>query len=90
MLKKYIARKAMAKFTKWGGNIATELFPTYSSQTQREKPEKNEILLIRTWQLPVIIRWHVQPELEKFSQGNWCLNWNLRIVRNLSHKEEKK
>ena len=59
----------MAKFTKWGGNIATELFPTYSSQTQREKPEKNEILLIRTWQLPVIIRWHVQPELRGSTGG---------------------
>lgn len=59
----------MAKFTKWGRNIAAELFPTYSSQTQREKPEKNEILLIRTWQLPVIICWHVQPELRGSTAG---------------------
>lgn len=33
----YLAKKEMAKLTK---NLAAELFPIYSSQTQREKPEK--------------------------------------------------
>lgn len=37
-LKQYILqKKEMAKLTK---NLAAELFPIYSSQTQREKPEK--------------------------------------------------
>lgn len=70
----------MAKFTRWGRNIAAELFPTYSSQTQREKPEKNEILVIRTWQLPVIICWHVQPELRGSTGGMNIIIFFLRQI----------